>query len=169
MTPDWVQAVASILTLVAAIVAAIIAAKAPRLAARFAEDYRKEGAREDERARIRSQVFLMLLRGRRQLAAKETIEALNVVDFAFHDDPAVRSAYRVFIEATMRGGADLIVQKYQVLTLAVAKALGYADSITEADMALGYYPEILGKLDAAALVEAERKLAHIEGAGDRTT
>lgn len=167
MTPDWVQAISSILTLLAAVVAVVIAAKAPKLAARFAEDYRKDGAREDERARLRTTVLLMLLRGRRQLTAKETVEALNIVDFAFHDDVNVRSSYRVFIEATMRGGPELIVQKYQALTLSVAKALGYSDSITEADMALGYYPEVLGRLDAAALIDADRKLAEIGAAAER--
>jgi hypothetical protein len=78
-TTDWIQAGASVLTMMAAIVAALIAAKAPRLAAKYAEDYRRENAKADEAARLKSLVFQALMKGRQEIMNADSRAAINLV------------------------------------------------------------------------------------------
>lgn len=162
MTPtitDYVQAGAAVLTMGAAIIALVIASKAPRLAAKYAEQYRRDNAKADERDRLRMSVLLMLLRGRKQLLHQDSVAALNIVDLAFADVPAVRNAHRVFVRTTFGGKPEEIVSAYHVLILAAADAVGLGDTIGSDDLHNGYYPESFGMLDAAAMAEAEQKLA----------
>lgn len=156
---DWIIAGASLITAFVAIGAYRVAKAAPKAAAKFADEFRSDSIVREERQRLRTNVLISLLRGRRQLFHSDTIAALNVVDFAFDDVPAVRSKYRLFIDQTTSGNPEGVVKAYQDLTVEVARALGFGETMTEADMRLGYYPELLGKLDASAIAEAEEKIA----------
>ena len=156
---DWIIAIASATTAVAAIGAFVVARRAPRAAAKFADQFRRESVPLEEREKLKTQVLLALLKGRSQLMHQDTIAALNVVDFVFHDEPDVRSSYRLFIEETYAGGADKIIDRYRHLTASVAKSMGLGSTITEADMRLGYYPTALSKIDQAALADAEERIA----------
>ena len=156
---DWIIAGASTVTAIAALAAYFVAKAAPKAAAKFADEFRNQSVAREERQRLRTQVLISLLRGRRQWFHQDTIAALNVVDFAFDDVPEVRSKYLLFVKQSTVGDADKLVKAYQDLTVEVARALGYGETMTEADMRLGYYPEMLGKLDESALIDAEEKLA----------
>lgn len=156
---DWIIAGASVVTACAAVAAYLVAKRAPKAAAKFADEFRADSVVREERQRLRTNVLMSLLRGRRQWFHADTIAALNLVDFAFDDVPEVRSKYRLFIEQSQSGDAEKLVQAYQDLTVEVARALGFGETMTEADMRLGYYPEMLTKLDAGALADAEEKLA----------
>lgn len=160
MTTDWIQAGAALLTMIAAIAALVIAAKAPRLAAAFAEKYRRESAAEEERQKMRMLVFFSLMKHRVEVLAPDARAAINLVDVAFSDVEDVRDARRLFIQATVAQpySATAIIERYHAIIEAVARALGY-DSIKGFDVRTGYYPEGVGKLDEAALVEAEEKIA----------
>lgn len=156
---DWIIAGASIVTACAAVAAYFVARGAPKAAARFADEFRADSVVREERQRLRTNVLISLLRGRRQWFHSDTIAALNLVDFAFDDVPEVRSKYRLFIEKSQEGDAEKLLQAYQDLTVEVARALGFGETMTEADMRLGYYPEALTKLDQGAIADAEEKLA----------
>jgi hypothetical protein len=160
-TTDWIQAGASVLTMMAAIVAALIAAKAPRLAAKYAEDYRRENAKADEAARLKSLVFQALMKGRQEIMNADSRAAINLVEVAFHDDPKVRNARRMFTKAATAEpfDAEQLIARYLDLIASVAGALGLGDSIDRFDIESGYYPTALGKIDEAAIADAEKKLA----------
>lgn len=156
---DYIQAGASVLTMLAAFFALFIAFKAPQWAARYAESYRREHAKIDERDRLRLHTLYMLVRGRKQILHHDAVTALNIVDIAFSDDFAVRDAHRSFIRATNGGTGEQIVTAYYALVLATARSVGLGEHFLSDDLHNGYYPEGFGKLDEAALAEAEQKLA----------
>jgi len=156
---DFVQAGAAVLTMIAAFAALFVAIKAPKWAASYAESFRREHAKIDERDRLRMHTLLMLVRGRKQILHPDTVTALNIVDLAFSDEFAVRDAHRSFIRATNGGTSEQIVTNYYALVLAAARSVGLGEHFLSDDLHNGYYPEGLGKLDEAALAEAEQKLA----------
>jgi hypothetical protein len=156
---DWIQASAAVVTMLAAALAVYIAAKAPRWAAEFADRYRRDSESAEERERIRRHVMMMLVKGRSQIIHPDTVSAINTVDVAFFDVPAVRSAHRVFFNTSLANDPEATVRAYHDLVNAVVAANGMGDHITPADMQMGYYPAGWGKLDEAALADAETKIA----------
>ncbi len=159
-TTDWIQAGASLLTMLAAIVALIIASKAPRLAAIFADQYRKQSAAEEDRQKLRLAVVSALMKHRTEILAPDARAAINLVDLAFADQIEVRNARRLFIEATLaqQSNPTAIVERYHSLIEATVRALGL-NEITGFDVRSGYYPDAILKLDLAAVADAEEKLA----------
>ena len=170
MATDWIQAGASTLTLGAAIVAAVIAARAPKQAAQYAERYRRETARLDEQAAFQTYIFRALMKGRSEIANVDSRAAINLVEAAFPNDAAVRTAKRLFTRAAdaQPFDAERLARCYLDLIAAVANAVDLGDVIDRADIEAGYYPVGLGKLDAAALLEAEKKLAEIGHGNPKT-
>ena len=161
---DWIQAAAALLTMLAAFAALIIAAKAPRWAAKFAEEYRQQNAAKEELQRFRMGVFSTLMAHRSEILAREARTAINLVDVAFAGVPGVRSARRLFIDATTSGSSTNIVERYHALIEAVAREMDASEHLDGFDVRLGYYPIAAGKIDEAALIEAEEKIAKRAGA-----
>lgn len=163
-TTDWIQAVASLFIMVAAITALIIAWKAPRLAAKFAEEYRSQNAAREQMHLMQLHVFLQLMAHRAELANPLARQAVNSVDVIFAAHPEVRSARQMFMAAVNGRPTDstIIVERYHSLIEAVARAVGIANLVGPMDIRLGYYPEAAGKLDLAAIAEAEEKIARRE-------
>lgn len=156
---DWIQAAASLLTMMAAFAALIIAAKAPKWAAKFAEDYRQQNASAEEIQRFRMQVFSTLMAHRSEILAREARAAINLVDVAFAGIPRVRNARRLFIEATSGESPTNIIERYHALIEAVAHEMDSSAELDGFDVRRGYYPVAAGKIDEAALMEAEEKIA----------
>lgn len=161
MTPEWVQAGAAIATLCAAVAAAVIAARTPRLAAQYAEEYRRTNAIIDEQRAFQLNIFRALMKGRSEIVAIDTRAAINLVEIAFPHNARVRDARRMFTKAANRQPFDslYLFGCFNDLIEAVAEAVGLSEAINRFDIESGYYPEGLGKLDAAALHDAEVKLA----------
>ncbi|RNJ63853.1 MAG: hypothetical protein EDM03_05670 [Porphyrobacter sp. IPPAS B-1204] len=159
---DWLTAGAALCTLLTAVVAVYFAAKAPKKAAEWAEKYRRQSEQASEREKLRMQVFVALMKCRSQLLHQDALAALNLVDVAFSDVPAVREAYRSFHDATGEdpSSAEKIIERYHALIDKVSQAVGMADQISVSDIRAGYYPLALGRLDEAALAEAEAKIAN---------
>ncbi len=158
---DWIQAAASLLTMLAACAALIVAAKAPRLAAKFAEEYRRQSAAEEDRQKLRLGVFSALMKHRSEILAPDARAAINLIDVAFADQPEVRNARRLFIEASLGEPTNptTIVERYHAMIEAAARAVNLSETITGFDVRSGYYPDAIARLDAAALADAEEKLA----------
>lgn len=161
MSPEWVQAVSAVLTLLAALAALVIAAKAPRLAAKYAEEYRRQTANADEIKSLQTYVFRALMKGRQEIMAPDTRAAINLVEVAFPNSPQVRNARRMFTKAANAKPFDAVsfVNAFGNLVQEVTNAIGLAEYIDRFDIESGYYPEVLGKLDEAAIVEAEAKIS----------
>lgn len=158
---DWLQAIAAIFTFLAAGAALTVAMKAPKKAAEWAETYRRQSEQAAERERLRMNLFVSLMKCRRQLLHQEALAALNLVDVAFSDVQPVREAYRSFHNATLEdpGSPEKIIERYHTLIDKVADAVGMSGEIGIQDIQSGYYPTALGRLDEAALIEAEAKIA----------
>ncbi|MEH6758457.1 MAG: DUF6680 family protein [Parasphingorhabdus sp.] len=158
---DWLAVGASSLTMLAAFSALIIAWKAPKAAARWADRYRSESEKANEREKLRTNVFISLMKCRSQLVHQDALAALNLLDVAFAEDKPVRDAYRSFIEATGESPSNYtkILERYYVIIEKVAQAVGMSDQISTFDVRGGYYPTVLGKFDEAAIADAEEKIA----------
>jgi hypothetical protein len=149
-----------------AVIALIVAAKAPRAVARFAEEFRRKNQAEDDVFRWRLNLFANLMAYRSEILNPAARQAINTVDVAFADFPEVRDARRLFIDATndKSSGSTVVVERYYALIEAVARAVALSHLISGYDVRAGYYPEAIGKLDQAALLEAEEKIARrLEG------
>lgn len=158
---DWIQAIASLLTMGAAFLALRIASKAPKLAASYAEEFRRESARIDEERALQIYVFRCLMKGRSEIVHPDTRAAINLCEAAFPDDPRVRAARRMFTKASLADPFDHdgFVKAYLSLLESVTVAVGLGDKIDRFDIESGYYPKALGILDEAAIADASAKLA----------
>jgi hypothetical protein len=163
---DWIQAISSALTMLAALTALRIAAKAPHAAAQFAEQFRRESAAADQKQQLRMHVLLNLVKCRNEIMHHDARAAINMVDVAFEDVPGVVDARRLFIEASKRQPFDavLMIERYHALIICVARAMGVSETLSGQDFRDGYYPEALGKIDEAAIIDAEEKIARARAA-----
>ena len=156
---DWIQAAAAALTMLAAFAALIIAIKAPRWAAKFAEEYRSQNAVIERVELLRLTVLTALLKNRSELLHPDARAAINLVDLAFPRDSGVRNARDLFIRASIESDATNIVERYHALIEAVVRAMNFSQHLTGFDVRAGYYPEAIQRLDAAAIADAEEKIA----------
>ncbi len=161
ITPEWVQAIASIATLGTAGAALKIALDGPRRSARFAEEYRALSKEADDRRAMRVGVFATLMRCRSQMLHVDAVTALNLVDVAFIDAPNVRESWRHFLVAAGAKpfNATALIERYHGIIHAIAREMKLSDSISLTDVQAAYYPEAFGTMDEAALADAEEKLA----------
>ncbi len=158
---DWLAVLAATLTMVAAFTAVYFASRAPKAAAKWAEAYRIQSEKAVEREKLRMNVFVSLMKCRSQLLHQDALAALNLLDVAFVEDKPVRDAYKSFIEATGEDPSSYtkILERYYVVIEKVAHAVGMSNHINAFDVRAGYYPNVLGKFDEAAIIEAEEKIA----------
>lgn len=158
---DWIQAIASVLTLGAALLAVLIAWRAPEMAASYAEKYRRQTAEADEQRSLQLLVFRALMKGRSEILNQDTRAAINLVEAAFPKVPKVRAARRMFTKTAAADpfDAQAMIQAYIRLVEAVAEAVGLGDDVDQFDLESGYYPRVLGMMDEAAIADATAKLA----------
>jgi hypothetical protein len=164
---DWIQAIATVVTGFVAVAALLIARKAPEAAGRFADQYRAQSAKSEERERLKLWTFTMLLKGRRQMLHQDTIAALNLVDFILHDDSAVRSAYRLFVDETTTGDAENIINRYPprpLVEVDVGNALAVSIAYPETGVVALYHP---WEREAADLVWHVRQMHPTRDSGKR--
>jgi hypothetical protein len=166
---EWISAGAAAFTMIAAIMALIVAWRAPKMAAQFAEDLRNQNEAANERTRLRMHVFTNLMKCRSQILHRDALDAINLVDVAFPDDVSVRSARKSFTAATLEVPHHpiKIVERYHALIDKVATAVGFGPCIGPSDIQSGYYPTALGRMDEAAIVEAEDKIARASAGSQR--
>jgi hypothetical protein len=56
-----------------------------------------------------------------------------------------------------------VVERYHALIEAVSRSMGFTDQIGTFDIRNGYYPDALTKMDQAAIIDAEEKIARRSG------
>ena len=160
ISPDWVQAIAAILTLGAAGLAVWATFRAPKLAAQFAEQLRTDSQLDDEKRRLKLYVFTTLMQYRAAIANPNCVAALNLIDVAFIDDLGTRNAWKDFCHATDPKNSLIhtITERYIQILDKMSQGLGLSSQISIFDVRACYYPESMGKFDEAALLEAEDKI-----------
>jgi hypothetical protein len=150
----------------AAIVAAWIASRVPK----WAEELRLASRRAEQQTDLQRIVLISLMKGRSAMLHQDTLAAINLLDVAFIDSPDVRAARLNFMQAAGSEpfSSERLVERFHALIIAVVRDMGLSAKITPADIQMGYYPRAMGRLDEAALAEAEEKIARRAGASERT-
>lgn len=158
---DWLGAIAAMLTMLAAGAALVVAWRAPKMAAQFAENLRTANEAANERVKMRLLIFTALMKCRSQLLHQDALAALNMIEVAFPDSQPVRAARKSFIAATLEEPSQpvKIIERYHSLIDKVATEVGFGTTVGPSDIQSGYYPLGIGKLDEAALADAEDKIA----------
>lgn len=146
--------IAAIASAIAAIASGIAAWFGPSWTAKHADAIRKAEARDA----LRRQILMILLRHRASFASDEGVSAINLIDFAFPDDTAVREAKKSFMDhvglTTDQGYSDGTARtKLLYLIREIVSALGMSKSLTIQDIETFYFPRSLLQANA---VEAKR-------------
>ena len=140
--PAVIQAAAACLTFLAACVAVWATLRAPQRAAQLAERLRVENEAAQAIRQERYRLFRVLMDHRgRNISAREPVDALNMVDVAFYDEPKVRQAITRFLKYA--NGAEFAqhrIDAYMDLLTAMAAVLGFSDFVTRDDLNRGYWP-----------------------------
>jgi hypothetical protein len=128
--------------------------------------------RRSDSYRAKLDIFSTLMGLRHQPLSLDSARALNLIDAAFADDPAVRESWTRFYTAlndpalNVGAGFALREEKRRELLLEIVKALGLAQKISSAELLRGYVPilaienmqiETLERLHKRALLEEELK------------
>jgi len=135
------SAIAASFTFLAASLAVWAAFKAPKKAAEFAEHLRVQSSRAEEKTRLRRTVLQTMLRERARISSPDSVAALNIIDYAFHDAPAVRSAFGAFL--LVANGAEnhnARVQRYQDIIATILDFEGLGSEVDRATIDRGYFP-----------------------------
>jgi hypothetical protein len=108
-------------------------------------------------------IFGTLMAQRHDPLSLDTIKALNLIDAAFSDNPAVREAWTRYYTALSdpalndAHGGSIRADKRHDLLLAIVKALGLSRKISTAELQRGYMPTFV--VEMAQIADAQRKAA----------
>jgi hypothetical protein len=144
----------SVLTVIAIIAAPIVAL---RLSGRF--------QRRADAVKAKRDLFSTILEIRHDLLSVDFVKSLNTIDVVFVDDTDVREAwsryYSVLNDANLNNPAGWSIrdEKRRDLVLAMAKAMGWRDRISTADILRTYTPQFAGEQALVNVMERQIKLA----------
>lgn len=116
----------------------------------------------------KTKIFTVLMSKRYDLAAEESVNALNMIDVVFYKSERVRSTWKSFLEATnlpdSQTKAQVINDKHLKLLEVIAEDIGYKE-VRWDDIKQYYYPVGLSSLrqDEAVLrrIQIDAGLAQI--------
>ena len=139
--------VAAFLSAVAAVAAAVATWRAPISAARISEKLRRQGDGDAESRRFKLNVFASIMQGRAELAAEDTVRALNSIDVAFNKSVPVREAWAELYQAlgTTPMQNHMVDERIRKLLREMAQDLGIADTLRLDDFARIYFPTALAQ------------------------
>ena len=153
-TADQLSVLNSILTVMAIIAAPIVALQ---LGATFQRRADAEKAKRD--------LFSTILEIRHDLLSIDFVRSLNTIDVVFVDDTDVREAwsryYSVLNDANLNNPAGWSIrdEKRRDLLLAMAKAMGWRERISTADILRTYTPQFAGEQALVNVMERQIKLS----------
>lgn len=165
ITAEWVQAIASVLTLGAAALAVWATFRAPKLAAEFAEKLRENAQALEEQKRLKLFVLTTLMQFRGQIANPNSVAALNLIDLVFSASPEVRNAWRHFNDATKAQpySNEATMERYRQIINCIARDVGLSGDLTVQDIGTSYFPQGLAEIDEAIHLETREKLSRLRG------
>ncbi len=148
MAADFIkpEVIAAGLSALATIAAAVAAFRAPISAAAAAEALRSESAQAQHRRQIKLSVFGAIMQERADIAQRDCVIALNLIDVAFFDVPHVREAWAELHESfspIKQVPTHIQDERLRKLLRAMAQDLGLADNLRLDDFARIYYPNAL--------------------------
>jgi hypothetical protein len=156
------EVIAAALSFLATIAAAVAAYRAPLAAAEHAEHLRKNSADEENRKRIKLNVFGQVMQERGDISQRECVIALNLIDIAFYDSVAVREAWAE-LHQSLAGGVPEHVrdERLRKLLRAMAADLGLADNLRLDDFARVYYPNALAEEAHVRIMERKEAIRRL--------
>jgi hypothetical protein len=165
ISPDWVQAIAAILTLGAAGLAVWATFRAPKLAAEFAEKLRNDTQSIEEQRRMKLYILTTLMQYRGQISNYNSVSALNLIDLVFADSQEVRGAWKHFNQATaaVPFSNETTMERYRQIINCIARDVGLNDKLSIQDIETAYFPKGLAELDEAMHLETQEKLQRLRG------
>jgi hypothetical protein len=152
-TSDWIL----VLNGVAIILAPIIAVWVGGILQRRADAHRSK-----------LQVFGTLVALRHDPLSLEAVRALNLIDAAFADTPAVREAwtryYTALNDANMNAGPGFSIRedRRRDLLLAMVKGLRLSRKISSADLLRTYLPTFVAEITHVSVLERMQRRAALE-------
>ncbi|RWM57437.1 DUF6680 family protein [Mesorhizobium sp.] len=163
--------VSAFLSAVAAMAAVFATWQGPRSAAMLAEKIRKDTEQDNERRRMKVQVFATLMQERATIASIESVRMLNSIDFVFSDSPGVREAwadlFAIFHTAEVPH-TQLREEKLRVLLKEMGADIGLSNTLKVDDIARIYYPNALAREEEVRMWRQEQALLQIRSQGQQT-
>lgn len=152
--------VATFLSAVAACFSAFATWHGPRAAAMISERMRKDSELEGERRRMKIYVFATLMQERATIASFQSVQMLNSIDFVFHNSPEVREAWADLYSQFSVGNTHYQLQdeKMRVLLKAMAKEIGFSETLKVDDISRIYYPNALAQQEELDRLQREQAL-----------
>lgn len=142
------EVAAAALSAVAAVAAAVAAFRAPIAAAAYSEQLRQAGTEIQQRRQVKLNVFAQIMQERADISQRECVIALNLIDVAFYDAPAVREAWAELYETfDLKNQVPVHVQNERLRKMlrAMASDLGLGENLRLDDFARTYYPNSLAR------------------------
>lgn len=161
---------AAFLSAVAAIAAVIATWQGPRSAAKLAEQIRRDTERENERRRMKLQVFSTLMQERATIASIDSVRMLNSIDFVFSDSPRVREAWADLFSIFHTSESihpQLREDKLRNLLKEMGADIGLSDRLKVADIGRIYYPNALAQEEELQMLRREQALLQIRSQGQQ--
>lgn len=156
------------LSAVATLLAAFATWQGPRSAATLAEKIRKDAERENERRRMKLQVFSTLMQERATIASLDSVRMLNSIDFVFSDSPRVREAWAdlfSIFHTTDIPHPQLREEKLRILIKEMGVDIGLSETLKVDDIARIYYPNAIAQEEELQMLRRQQALLHMRSQG----
>jgi len=156
---------AAVFSAIATGFAAFAAWSAPRAAAKLAESLRREAERQNERRRLKLQVFSTLMQERAQIHSDDGVRALNLIDIVFNEAREVREAWsELFLAFHMKPTIQHVIdERLRKLLGTIAKDIGLADQLRNDDLGRIYYPVVQAQEQFIKDMQRQQILASLQG------
>jgi hypothetical protein len=172
MTEQIASVIAAIFSAIATALAAYAAWIGPVHAAKLAEELRRKTSVEEEKRRLKLDVFTSLMMHRKVFWVEAAVRHLNLIDVVFHDSRTVRDAWaNLFVTLERNTNIPQQMQneiqneKFFKLLDEMAADLGLSKSLLPDDLRRVYYPKSLSEVELVATLEREQKLHNFTGRG----
>lgn len=159
---------AAFLSFVATCLAAFATWQGPRSAATLAEKIRRYTERENERRRMKLQVFSTLMQERATIASIDSVRMLNSIDFVFSDSTRVREAWADLFAIFHTSDAphpQLREEKLRVLLKEMGADIGLSETLKVDDIARIYYPNALAQEEELQMLQRQKALLQMRSLG----
>lgn len=141
------QALTAFMSMIATAFAAFATWKGPTAAARIAETLRQKNDRDNEKLRMKLNVFATIMQERATIYSLDSVRMLNSIDFVFDDSPIVRESwaelYHLLNSANGNVHPQLRDEKLKNLLKSMADNCGLSGSLDSDDLGRVYYPNYI--------------------------
>ncbi|MCV9941155.1 hypothetical protein OIU35_32815 [Boseaceae bacterium BT-24-1] len=158
------EIIAAFLSFLATVSAAVAAYRAPIAAAEYAETLRRKSADDDNRRRIKLNVFGQIMQERADISQRDCVVALNLIDVAFYDAPDVREAWAELyqsLDSARQVPGHVRDERLRKLLRAMAADLGLADNLRLDDFGRVYFPNTVAEENEVRRLERQATMKRL--------